>query len=150
MIYRSCIRTGVFTLIKISQAEKHTHIYIRLYKCLVLSFLTHMFLFLNSLWAHMLVVRRQIFPITTIRYFPFSCVVIDSVAFWYISIYFQISRNYMALLTQTWEVFHKAGAEICCTGFHILQTGLHTWHFEYIVGPRPEIQSLTTHTNPPV
>ena len=30
-------------------------------------------------------------------------------------------------------------------GYVHLQTGMHAWHFENIVGPRPQIQSLTEH-----
>ena len=33
---------------------------------------------------------------------------------------------------------------------YILQTCTYAWHFEYIVGLRSKIQSLTAHTNPPV
>ena len=53
-----------------------------------------------------------------------------------------------ALLTQTWEVFHRAGAlNELYRGCKILQTGMHAWHFEHIDAPRQEIQSLTAHTN---
>ena len=47
-------------------------------------------------------------------------------------------------LTQTW------GVKCFVQGLYILQTGMHAWHFEHIVAPRQEIQSLTAHTNPPV
>ena len=47
--------------------------------------------------------------------------------------------------------FPKAwGVKCIVQGLYILQTGMHAWHFEYIVAPRQEIQSLTAHTNPPV
>ena len=36
-----------------------------------------------------------------------------------------------ALLIQTWEVFHMAGA---FDVLNILQASMHAWHFEYIVG----------------
>ena len=62
-----------------------------------------------------------------------------------------LGRSWLAaLLAQTWEVFHRAGALNDVQGLHILQTGMHAWHFEHIVAPRQEIQSLTAHTNPPV
>ena len=44
-----------------------------------------------------------------------------------------------ALLTQTCEVLHRAAA---VNVLYILQTGLHVWHSECIVGPRPKIQSM--------
>ena len=78
--------------------------------------------------------------------------------------YFQIPRNYMAffqdsyiyykyfckfekhaswvvlrlgaLLTQTWEDLHRAGA---LDVLYILQTSMHAWHFENIVRLRPKI-----------
>ena len=59
-----------------------------------------------------------------------------------------LRRSYQgALLTQTLEVFHRTGA---LNMLYSLQTGMHAWYFECIVGPRPEIQSLKAHTNPPV
>ena len=42
------------------------------------------------------------------------------------------------------------GVKCIVQGLYILQTGMHAWHFEHIVAPRQEIQSLTAHTNPPV
>ena len=52
-----------------------------------------------------------------------------------------------ALLTQNWEVFHRAGA---LNVVYNLQIGMHAWYFEYIVGLQTKSQSLTAHTNPPV
>ena len=55
-----------------------------------------------------------------------------------------------ALLTQTWDVFHRAGALNIVEGLHILQLGMHAWHFEHKVAPRQEFQSLTAHNKPHV
>ena len=44
-----------------------------------------------------------------------------------------------ALLTQAWEVLLRAGA---LNVLYILQTGMYASNFEYIVGPRPVIESF--------
>ena len=52
-----------------------------------------------------------------------------------------LGRSYFGvLLTQILEVFHGAQA---LGELYILQTSIHAWHFEYILGPQPKIQWIT-------
>ena len=122
--------------------------------------------------SHKLIVRRKIVPFKTIKYSIFFLV--HSAIFSYISQYLETTwhlvQNSYIYYYYFCEIEKHTGSFLSSStsdpdlggfpqgwgvkcfvhGLYILQTGMHAWHFEHIVAPWQEIQSLAAHTNPPV